>query len=177
MYTRKRPQAPINCIAIETFSTFRIYSWSTNNHVAMANSMTMPVFVLRDGRAAGTATPRNRWRPFVPAFPRHMPDLMHGIGKAYHAEIGDDLEGVTHHLAGHIRKRRLKRPAGSAPGGHGGRGARNRSRSDEPIREAVCDGLPDHSWLNASSIEGAMNFNDVRLSNWAGSRVSADHGR
>jgi hypothetical protein len=135
----------------------------------MANSVTMLVFLLQDGRATGAAKPRNRWRPLVQPSRRHLADPMHGIDKADHAGTGDDIEGVSHYLAGRKRERHLKRP-----GGHRGRGARNHLRSDECIGEAVCDGLMNQSWLAACNIEGAMNPDDVRLS---GSHVAAGHGR
>lgn len=150
---------------------------SPNNQIVMANSMTMPVFVLQDGRATGAAKPCNRRRPLVQPSRRHIHDPMHGIGEADHAGIGDDIEGVSHHLVGRIRERRLKRRGGSGPGSHRGRGARNHLRSDGRIGETVCDGFIDHAWLDACNIKGAMNPKDIRLSGMGGSRAAADHRR
>jgi len=49
-------------------------------------------------------------------------------------------------------------------GGHRGKGPRGYARSDERIREIVCEALTDHDGVDASNIDVVVNAGEVTLS-------------
>jgi|GEM_PF-950071 len=50
------------------------------------------------------------------------------------------------------------------PGGHRGRGPRDSQRSQDRIREDICDRLTDDDWLDASHVQVQVQGNEVILS-------------
>ncbi|RYZ23317.1 MAG: BON domain-containing protein [Chitinophagaceae bacterium] len=56
------------------------------------------------------------------------------------------------------------------PGGHRGRGPRDYRRSEDRIREDVCDRLTDDDWLDASHVAVQVQGNEVILSGTVNSR-------
>jgi osmotically-inducible protein OsmY len=59
---------------------------------------------------------------------------------------------------------------GEESGPHRGRGPRGYKRSDDRVREQVCDCLTDDDWLDASNIEVTVKDGEVTLSGYVSDR-------
>ncbi len=77
----------------------------------------------------------------------------------------DDPEG-----RGRVEERRAA--GGRGDGKFRGRGPRNYQRSDERVREEVCDRLTDNEWLDASDVEVSIAAGEVVLTGTVDSRYA-----
>lgn len=84
-----------------------------------------------------------------------------------------DEEGMppTRSLGGRREPGRDRAGLGLREHGHRGRGPRGYTRSDERIREDVCDVLTDHPMVDASDVEVAVKSGEVTLSGSVSSRA------
>jgi osmotically-inducible protein OsmY len=69
-------------------------------------------------------------------------------------------------------RRREMRPGGRGEGRFRGRGPRNYRRSDERVREEVCDRLTDNEWLDASDVEVGVVAGEIILTGTVDSRYA-----
>ena len=105
--------------------------------------------------------------------PVKHPDDEHGL-------LGEFSEENVFHGNGSIPGRRRHGGFGngdalSMGAGLQGRGPKDYSRSDDRIREDVCERLADDSHLDASAIEVAVESGDVTLTGTVDSRRSRQH--
>lgn len=96
---------------------------------------------------------------------RDFDDLVYG-GRSFDADAGS---------AGEIRGRQSQGRGQQARGEHSGRGPRGYRRSDERIKEDVCQCLTDDEHIDATNIEVAVNDREVVLSGTVTTRMQKRH--
>jgi osmotically-inducible protein OsmY len=115
-------------------------------------------------------------------------DDRRGYGARAYARRGDEREGGGSWLdraADQVRswfggdddsdergRRHELRAPGRGEGKFRGRGPRNYRRSDERVREEVCDRLTDNEWLDASEVEVGVEAGEVFLTGTVDSRYA-----
>jgi len=102
-------------------------------------------------------------------------DDREGRGRGWWDRAADEVLSWFGGPEGERGGRREDPRGGRAAHGAGkfrGRGPRNYSRSDERIREEVCDHLTDNEWLDASDVEVHVTAGEVVLSGAVDSRYA-----
>jgi osmotically-inducible protein OsmY len=81
---------------------------------------------------------------------------------------GDDDDDREHHG----RRDEMRARGGRGDGKFRGRGPKNYHRSDDRVREEVCDRLTDNEWLDASDVEVSVAAGEVILTGTVDSRYA-----
>lgn len=84
-----------------------------------------------------------------------------------------DLERAGREMTGYAEQRyprRQETPQGSSAGPFAGQGPKTYRRSEERIREDVCDRLCEHGQIDASDVEVEVQEDEVILKGWVNSR-------
>lgn len=133
----------------------------------------------RYGAEYGPGYPRGSWRDYYPqgqsprsGYERDYGPLYGGRG---YRDVGDERgwwDRSTDEVAAWFgdEDAQRRRNADSMDRGHRGRGPKGYMRSDERIREDVCDRLSDDSMVDASDVEVSVARSEVTLSGTVGTR-------
>ncbi len=111
----------------------------------------------RESRAGGRSEHRPPWRP--EEYPRDGQEPRYSGSQQYRGE--HDSAGQGDYEEAHYREQRQS---------HRGKGPKNYARSDERIREEVCDRLTDDHNVDASEIDVEVKEGEVTLTGTVGDR-------